>query len=114
MNVDWVRAYCLSLPHATESVQWGADLVFKIGGKMFAIVPLEPAKVWLGFKCSPEEFAELIERPGIIPSAYLARAHWVSLETEDALPSKEITRLLRRSYDLVLEKLPKKARAALA
>jgi len=114
MNVDWVRSYCMALPHATESVQWGNDLVLKIGGKMFAVVPLEPAKVWLSLKCSPEEFAELVERPGIIPAAYLARHHWISLETEDAITTAELKRLLRRSYDLVLEKLPKKARAALA
>ena len=51
MDIAWVRRYCLSLPHATESVQWGADLVFKIGGKMFAVLVTEPAKVWLSFKC---------------------------------------------------------------
>jgi predicted DNA-binding protein (MmcQ/YjbR family) len=113
MNIDWVRSYCMSLPHATESVQWGNDLVLKINGKMFAVVVLEPAKVWLSFKCSPEEFAQLIERPGIIPAPYSARYHWVALETEDALTVSELKTLLRRSYDLVVEKLPKKARAAL-
>jgi predicted DNA-binding protein (MmcQ/YjbR family) len=113
MNIDWVRSYCMSLPHAAESVQWGNDLVFKINGKMFAVVVLEPAKVWLSFKCSPEEFAQLIERPGIIPAPYSARYHWVALETEDALTVSELKTLLRRSYDLVVEKLPKKARAAL-
>jgi predicted DNA-binding protein (MmcQ/YjbR family) len=113
MNIDWVRSYCMSLPHATESVQWGNDLVFKISGKMFAVVVLEPAKVWLSFKCPPEEFAELIERPGIIPAPYSARYHWVALETEDALTASELKTRLRRSYDLVVEKLPKKARAAL-
>jgi predicted DNA-binding protein (MmcQ/YjbR family) len=77
------------------------------------VVVLEPAKVWLSFKCSPEEFAQLIERPGIIPAPYSARYHWVALETEDALTVSELKTLLRRSYDLVVEKLPKKARAAL-
>lgn len=113
MNIEWVRRHCMSLPHATESVLWGADLVFKIGGKMFAVVVLEPAKVWLSFKCSPEEFAELCERPGIIPAPYSARYYWVALETEDALTAPEIKRLVRRSYDMVFEKLPKKTRAAL-
>jgi predicted DNA-binding protein (MmcQ/YjbR family) len=113
MNIDWVRSYCMSLPHATESVQWGNDLVFKISGKMFAVTVLEPAKVWLSFKCSPEEFAELTERPGIIPAPYSARYHWVALETEDALTPSELKTRLRRSYDLVVETLPKKARAAL-
>jgi predicted DNA-binding protein (MmcQ/YjbR family) len=102
------------MAHATESVQWGDDLVFKIGGKMFAVLVLEPAKVWLSFKCTPEEFAELVERPGIIPAPYSARYHWVALETEDALSAAEIKRLVRRSYDMVLDKLPKKARAALS
>jgi len=113
MNIEWLRRYCMSMPQATESVQWGADLVFKIGGKMFAVAVLEPAKIWLSFKCSPEEFAELVERPGIIPAPYSARYHWVALETEDALSAGEIKRLVRKSYDLVGEKLPKKTRAAL-
>jgi predicted DNA-binding protein (MmcQ/YjbR family) len=114
MNIEWVRRHCLSMPHATESVQWGADLVFKIGGKMFAVLVLEPAKVWLSLKVTPEEFAELTERPGIIPAPYSARYYWIALETEDALPVNELKRLLRRSYDLVLAKLPKKSRAALS
>ena len=58
MNIGWVRRYCMSLPHATEIVQWNA-LVFKIVGKAFAVLALKPAKVWLCVKCSPEEFAEL-------------------------------------------------------
>lgn len=106
MSVDWVRRHCLSLPHATEKVQWGDALVFKIADKMFAVVSLEPGDVWLSFKCTPEEFAELTERPGIIPAPYLARAGWVALEREDALPAAEIKRLVRQSYELVREKLP--------
>lgn len=114
MNIDWVRRYCMSMPHATESVQWKDDLVFKIGGKMFAVIVLEPAKVWLSFKCSPEEFVELVDRPGIIPAPYAARYHWIALQTEEALTATEVRRLIRHSYDLVLGKLPKKARAMLA
>jgi predicted DNA-binding protein (MmcQ/YjbR family) len=114
MDLAWLRQYCMSFPHATEQVQWGSDLVFKIGGKMFAAAPTEPAPVCLSFKCTVEEFAELVERPGIIPAPYLARAHWVALETEDALPRAEIKRLLRQSYELVFAGLPKKLRAELA
>lgn len=114
MNIDWVRKYCMSMPHATESIQWGDDLVFKIGGKMFAVLVLEPASVWLSFKCTPEEFAELTERPGIIPAPYSARYFWVALQTREALSAPELERLLRVSYDLVVEKLPQRTRAALA
>lgn len=104
----------MSMPHATESLQWGDDLVFKIGGKMFAVLVLKPAPVWLSFKCTPEEFAELTERPGIIPAPYSGRYHWVALETREALSASELERLLHNSYEIVLEKLPRKTRAALA
>ena len=114
MILDSVRRYCMSLPHTTETVQWGSDLVFKIGGKMYAVAPTEPARICLSFKCSAEDFAELTERPNIIPAPYLARAQWVALQTRDALPAEELARLLRESYDLVLTKLPKKTRDALS
>jgi predicted DNA-binding protein (MmcQ/YjbR family) len=114
MNVDWLRELCLSFPGATEQIQWGYDLLFKVGGKMFAVTPLEPAPVCLSFKASPESFAELTERPNIIPAPYLARAQWVALQTRDALPAEELARLLRDSYDMVFAKLPRKTRDAVS
>jgi predicted DNA-binding protein (MmcQ/YjbR family) len=113
VDVDSVRRFCTALPHATETVQWGNDLVFKVGGKMFAVTALEPSKVWLSFKVTPEQFAELTERQGIIPAPYLARSHWVGLESEDALGAAELKRFLRQSYDLVFTGLPKKTQATL-
>ncbi|HEY9249165.1 MAG TPA: MmcQ/YjbR family DNA-binding protein [Rariglobus sp.] len=113
MHLEAFRKHCLSFPGVTETVQWGSDLVFKVGGKMFAVSATEPAKVCRAFKCDPENFAELTERPGIIPAPYLARAQWVALETETALPAGELKLLLRQAYDLVVAKLPKKAQAEL-
>ena len=113
-SVESIRKLCLSFPHATEQVQWGYDLVFKIGGKMFAITPLEPAPVFLTLKATDESFAELTERQGIIPAPYLARAKWVALEHADAVSSQELATLLRLSYDLVRAKLPKKTQERLA
>lgn len=110
MNLDWVRKFCLALPGATENVQWGNDLVFKVSGKMFCVASLEPGATVLGFKTEPEEFAELVERPGIRPAPYLARAHWVALDTFGALRKAEYERLLRGSYELVVAKLPKSKR----
>jgi predicted DNA-binding protein (MmcQ/YjbR family) len=114
MNIDWIRDLCLSFPQTTEQIQWGDDLVFKVAGKIHAVTVLHPAKIWLCFKVSPEKFAELTERPGIIPAPYLARAKWVALETKDALPPDELAQLLRESYDMVVAKLPRKTREALA
>ena len=100
----------MGFPHATEQVQWGYALVFKVGGKMFAVTRLEPSAVFLSFKADSEAFGELTERPGVIPAPYLARAQWVALESEDAMGAAEVKRLLRTSYDLVFAKLPKKTR----
>jgi predicted DNA-binding protein (MmcQ/YjbR family) len=113
VNIDQLRKLCLSFPAATEQIQWGDDLLFKVAGKMFAITPLEPARVWLSLKVTPENFAELTERPGIIPAPYLARAKWIALESRDALSPAELATLLRSSYDLVVAKLPGKTRDAI-
>lgn len=112
--LEWLRAYCLSLPHTTEHVPWGDDLVYKIGGKMYAASALTPRGNRMSFKCTPEDFAELTERPGIVPAPYSARMHWIALETEDALPRSEIKRLVKLGYELVLAKLPNKTQSALA
>ncbi|HEX7723883.1 MAG TPA: MmcQ/YjbR family DNA-binding protein [Pyrinomonadaceae bacterium] len=114
MDIETTHTYCLSFPHVTEEVLWGNDLVFKIGGKMFAVIGLDPASDHcMSFKCTPEKFAELIERNGILPAPYVARYHWVALESFDALREKELKALLHNSYDLVIEKLPKKKKAEL-
>ena len=108
MDIEWLREFCLSLPHTTETLQWEDALLFKIGGKMYAVVSLEPGGTWLSFKCSLDDFADLVERPGIIPAPYLARAHWVALEKESAIPRDELKQFLRTAYSLILDKLPKK------
>jgi predicted DNA-binding protein (MmcQ/YjbR family) len=103
----------MEFPGATEQIQWGYDLVFKVGGKMFAVARLEPAPVFLSFKASAENFAMLPERANIIPAPYLARANWVALQNNEALATGELESLLRESYDLVAAKLPQKIRGTL-
>ena len=114
MTLEKLRALCLSFPGGTEQIQWGYDLVFKVGGKMFCVTPTEPAPVMLSFKCDDEAFAELVEREGVIPAPYLARAKWVALERFDAIADRELVPLITRAYEVVRDKLPKKAIAALA
>jgi predicted DNA-binding protein (MmcQ/YjbR family) len=112
MNLDSIRNYCLSLPHATEDIQWGNDLLFRISGKIFAGMSLEPPHS-LSFKCTPQTFDELVELEGIIPAPYMARNKWVMLERLDVLDAAELKRLIRNSYDMVFSKLTKKAQAEL-
>jgi predicted DNA-binding protein (MmcQ/YjbR family) len=110
MTLDRLREICAALPGVTEDVKWGHDLCFCVGGKMFAAANLEPPHQ-LGFKCTPEDFAELTEREGIIPAPYLARAMWVQeSELGVALERQELTSLMRSAYDLVVAKLPRSKR----
>src|SRR3954471_18122981 len=104
MNTDAIRKYCLAFPEATENLQWGDDLCFKIRGKMFAVLGLDNPR--LSFKCTPETFAELIERENIEPAPYVGRYKWVILERLDALRDQELKEFLRQSYEMVEAKAP--------
>lgn len=113
MNQETVRAFCIKMPHATEVVQWGHDLCFKVGGKLFCVMCLEPAPVALSFKASPENFHSLQENDGVIPAPYMARAQWLALRRISVLPDAEMKELLRESYALVYASLTRKLRTEL-
>jgi len=83
----------------------GDDLCFKLGGKIFAIVGLDLPR--LCFKCTPDTFSELIERPDIRPAPYVGRYKWVMLDRLDAVDSPELVDLIRQSYEMVAAKVPK-------
>lgn len=112
MNIEQLRKYCLSFPHATEDVKWGNDLCFCVGGKMFCVTVLNGSG-YVSFKTTPEKFAELTERDGVIPAPYVARYQWVAMERPDAIDKTELKDLIANSYKLVFDKLPKKVRTTL-
>jgi predicted DNA-binding protein (MmcQ/YjbR family) len=104
-----VEKFLLALPHATLSVQWGSDRVFKIAGKMFAVIGDDgQGPTGMSFKASEESFRILTELPGIKPAPYLARAHWVWLDKPARLKPKELKAYLTRAHALVAAGLPKK------
>jgi predicted DNA-binding protein (MmcQ/YjbR family) len=108
-----LKAFTLSLPHTTLINQSGY-LVFKVAGKVFIIISVDgeiPGGISL--KCTPEEFDVLIENDGFIQAPYCAKRHWVRLQDLTLLPEDKLQKLIRRSYDLVVAKLPKKVQATL-
>lgn len=111
-KADPLYELCRSLPGVTEDVKWEDDLVFSVGGKMFAAFDLPDGEP-LFFKTDPESFELLTQLPGISPSPYLARAHWVRLESRSTLPVKEVEALLRDAHRLVAAKLSKRRRTEL-
>ena len=110
MNIDSIRSYCLAFPSATEKLQWGDDLCFKIAGKIFAMLGLDNPR--LCFKCSPEVFLELIEREDIRPAPYVGRYKWVMLDRLDDVPDAELKDLIHQSYTMVAAKAPKRPAGA--
>ena len=120
MDNERIRAFCLSLPHVVETVNWGHHLVYwvgdrAIGGKMFAMTDLDGTGTGvLWFHCGAERFHELLERDGMIASPYLARAFWVTMERWDALRTREIEDELRQAHALIFDKLPKRTQTLLA
>lgn len=108
MNAESIRKYCLSFPRATENLQWGNDLCFKVGGKIFVTLRLDSVPQRLCFKCTPERFAELCELEDIRPAPYVGRYKWVMLDRLDALREPELEDCIRQSYEMVAAKAKSK------
>lgn len=120
MDAERVRAYLLTLPHAVETIQWGANLVFwvgdkAIGGKMFALVNLDgDGRAVISYSAGPERYSELLEIEGIIPAPYMARIFWVAVERWNVFRTSEWEGELLAAHELTFCKLPPITRAFLA
>lgn len=110
MNLEQLQKFCLSFPGATEDIKWGADLCFCVSEKMFCVTGADSTAGGLSLKCTPEKFAELIEREGIDPAAYVGRYKWVRISDLNAVSVGELKELIGISYELVFSKLPKSTR----
>ncbi|MDY0833133.1 MULTISPECIES: MmcQ/YjbR family DNA-binding protein [unclassified Pseudomonas] len=112
LTEEQVATFCLGLPGAREDYKWGGVRVFSIAGnKMFALQNLRGDS--LAFKVDKELFLGHVDRPGIHPAPYLARAQWIIMETPYPLGAEELRGLLQRSHQLVVSKLPKRTQVGL-
>lgn len=115
MNASELRKLVAKWPGVTEDIKWGADLVYSVGGKMFAVTGTDPKDAGrISFKVPDERFLELTDRAGIVPAPYLARARWVMVERGARLAQAELQALIRGSYELVKSKLPVRTQRELA
>ena len=110
-----VEKLCLSMPGAAVETPWGDSRVYKVGGKMFAMLAYgdtgKPASVW--FKAGEGSFEILTRLQGIRPCPYLARAKWVAMDRLDAIPARELKAYLVRAHAQVAARLPRKQRQSL-
>ena len=112
MTKEQVAQFCRSLPGVKEEVKWGGVQVFFVDqSKMFALFNLNCDG--LSFKVEKELFLGYVDRPGIRPSPYLARAYWINMQAPYPMAADELQDLLRRSHQLVVGKLAKKRQVGL-
>jgi predicted DNA-binding protein (MmcQ/YjbR family) len=111
MRLEDFHAAALALPGATFDIKWGADRVYCVGGKMFAVSGAEGELTpTYGFKASDMAFELLIEQGLAIPAPYLARAKWVKLAAPDALPDADLLAYLAQAHGLVAARLTRAVR----
>ena len=110
MNPEQFDAFCLSLPATSMDVLWGADQVYKVGGKMFAVLGPEGT---FSFKANDVAFEMLTQTGAAIPAPYMARNKWVFFEKQGKVPDKDLKVYLTTAHELTAAKLPKKLRRAI-
>ena len=107
MDLAKFREYCLSKPKATEGTPFGPDvLVFKVGGKMFALASLDEIPTTVNLKCDPDLALELRDRyEQVRPGYHMNKKHWNTIDIEAGIPDGEIQKMIDHSYELVAKRL---------
>ena len=112
MNIQEARKYCLSKPHTSECMPFDdMTLVFKVGGKMFALLSLEEDHA-INLKCEPERAMELRERyPSISAGYHMNKTHWNTIALDAFADNELLMQLIDHSWELIVNSLPKKQQA---
>ncbi|GAB4345104.1 MAG: MmcQ/YjbR family DNA-binding protein [Phototrophicales bacterium] len=110
-----LRAYCNTFMEAEETFPFGENvLVFKVVGKMFALIPLDDEPASISLKCDPQLAMVLRQTyPAVSPGYHLNKRHWNTVVSDGTIPDDEIYEMIDNSYHLVVKGLPKKDRERL-
>ena len=110
MNVEDIRLYCLNKPGVTEGFPFDNEtLVFKVMGKMFALMSLESPVLSINLKCDPEEAIELrASYTGVRPGYHMSKVHWNTVVADGSFTEQDLLGWIDASYNLIVAKLPKK------
>ncbi|GAB3015539.1 MmcQ/YjbR family DNA-binding protein [Spirosoma pulveris] len=115
MNTETLREYCIGKPAVTESFPFGGDaLVFKVGGKMFALLATESQPTTINLKCDPELAVQLREEhSAVAPGYHMNKTHWNTVTLDGRVRSSDVQEWIDHSYELVKRSLPKAVQAQL-
>ena len=115
-DADSVRQYCLSKSGASEDMPFGeGTLVFRVMGKMFALLGIDEVPPSINLKCNPERAEELRERfDAVRPGYHQNKKHWNTVTIDGSLSAPEMRAMIDHSYDLVVAGLTRRQRDELA
>ena len=106
MDLTAFREYCLTKPEVTEGTPFGETvLVFKVGGKIFALLSLDEVPARANLKCDPDLALELRDRyEQVRPGYHMNKKHWNTIDIEAGIPNAELRKMIDHSYELVTKK----------
>ncbi len=109
MDLAEFREYCLTKPGACEETPFGPDvLVFKVGGKIFALAALDEVPPRVNLKCDPDLALDLRDRyEQVRPGYHMNKKHWNTVELASGIPDIELRKMIDHSYELVVKPLLK-------
>lgn len=115
MTPHHARTVCRALPGCTEDQPFGPDtLVYKVGGKVFAILPLDADPATINLKCHPDRAERLREEyAGVMPGYHMNKRHWNTVVLDGDVPERLVEEMIRHSYELVVNSLPRAVREGL-
>ncbi|MDY0081910.1 MAG: MmcQ/YjbR family DNA-binding protein [Ignavibacteriaceae bacterium] len=110
MNIETIHKYCLSKKGAAEDYPFDEEtLVFKVGGKMFALIPLEKIPLQINLKCDPEKAVELREEyENVQPGWHMNKKYWNTVIIDENIRWSNVKEWIDHSYDEVVKGLLKK------
>jgi predicted DNA-binding protein (MmcQ/YjbR family) len=116
MTRDDALEYCATLSGAVEDYPFGDSVaVFKVAGRMFALVLLDGEPGRVNLKCDPDfALALRAEHPAVTPGYHANKRHWNTVELDGSIDADELREMIEHSYDLVVSKLPRAVRLRLS
>jgi predicted DNA-binding protein (MmcQ/YjbR family) len=112
MNIEQFREFCIAKPGVSEDFPFGEEiLVFRVGGKIFALTSVTDSRFTVNLKCDPEWAIDLREHhEEVQPGYHMNKKHWNTVDFEGDLDVSLLRELVNHSYELVRDSLPKKLR----
>jgi predicted DNA-binding protein (MmcQ/YjbR family) len=115
MKLEKLKKHLMAHPGANEGTAWGPEhLVYKVGGKLFAVVGWDNDPMTMSLKCDPNEIEEMRKVfDAVRPAPYFNKRHWNQIILDGSVPEPELLAMINESYRLVVQGLTKKQRDAL-